>query len=667
MNAFNKLLSQIDPSLETLSGAPLWMFLLALALTIVFLVGYAFKGTQVILQLRKAISGVKATKKLGKAPPSNTLRTLFPDEPLRHLWEEYEDTLHAVKRASSGASELVEIRATVPAETLFTSEVLVDSRLFDNFTRHLPGILTGLGIIGTFGGLLQGLKLFDPSSTETAVAGLKPLLDSVSHAFAASGTAIACAMFVVFFSRLVLAYCYRLVEQLSHGIDSLYSTGAGEEYLARLVSSSEQNQANTAQLKDALVEDLRKMMTELVDKQIAAQNASSKDLGNFLGGAISDSLKGPMAAIQNAISDTTKNNSTQVAGMLESLLTGFMAKLEDTFGGQMRGINEQMQKSIDAMSSVQQSLQTLLSDVKEANENATTQLTGTLEEAMRKSAENQQVLTDQMRAFVQEFKNIVDDERNKSKGAMDEAMAKVLSDLSNAIAQMEKVRTDAAGAEKKRSDDLHDGTKVLVGGLSGQVDKLLNAVSEQVIKTQQNIDAIGDVSTRAVDGMNQGALTMGAAANRFETAGNSVSSAIDKAGKLSETLNATASSLQSAAQAVKLGFDQYDSTRKTVDLQVASLMGLIESAKKEAGISQELVKNITASANSLKNAEAASREHLEQVNAALVKAFETFGSSLVEMVRKSVGETDKHVGKGMETLSGVVQGLVQAVQKMSRN
>jgi hypothetical protein len=145
-----------------------------------------------------------------------------------------------------------------------------------------------------------------------------------------------------------------------------------------------------------------------------------------------------------------------------------------------------------------------------------------------------------------------------------------------------------------------------------------------------------------------------------------VTLAVDRAGKLSDNLNASSASLQAAALAVKQGFEQYDSTRKTVDAQVASLMGLIESAKKEAGVSKELVQSITASANALRTAETASREHLEQVNAALVKAFESFGSSLVEMVRKSVGETDKHMGKGMETLSGVVQGLVQAVQKMSR-
>jgi hypothetical protein len=162
---------------------------------------------------------------------------------LKHLWEEYDDTLHELRKATSGANALVEVRATVPAETMFTREVLVDSPLFDDFIRHLPGVLTGLGIIGTFAGLLTGLQDFKPFPIEEAVKGLDPLLKGVQHAFVASGVAISCAMGVVFISRLTLAYLYGLVEKLTHGIDSLYSTGAGEEYLARLVKSSEQNAA----------------------------------------------------------------------------------------------------------------------------------------------------------------------------------------------------------------------------------------------------------------------------------------------------------------------------------------------------------------------------------------------------------------------------------------
>lgn len=666
MNLLVETLARLHPSLGTLSGVTLAIFLLVLVLTGLFFIGYAVKGTQVVLQLSKAIKGIKSSRKDGKAPKPSSLSKYFGDEPLRHLWEEYTDTLHEMKYASNSQQSLVEVRATVPSETLFTREVLVDSRLFDDFTKHLPGVLTGLGIIGTFAGLLEGLGKFDPSSTASAVSGLRPLLDGVSHAFVASGTAIGCAMVVVFVSRLVLAYCYRLVENLSHGIDSLYSTGAGEEYLARLVKATEQSEANTAQLKDALVEDLRKMMQELVERQIVSHQAATKELGVSLGNTISSVMAEPIQKMTEAINTTTTNNGAQVSGMLESLLTGFMAKLEDTFGGQMRGINDQMQRSMEVMTSVQAALQELLADIKRTNEQASNTLTGTLEEAMKKAADNQQVLIEQMREFVQEFKKLVEDERSKSKQALDDAMSKVLADLSAAIKNMEAIRAGAAQAEGERQVRLTEGTNILFNNLSSQVNELLKAVADQVTKTQQNIHAISDVSTRAVDGMNQGALTMASAADRFHTAGNSVTGVIEKTARLSESLTSAAAALQSSAQAVQRGFEQYENTRKTVDSQVTTLMGLIESAKKEAGVSKELIESIEASAAALKNAESQSREHLEQVNSALVKAFNDFGSALVEQVRKSVKETDAHMAAGMGQLSGVVQGLVQAVQRMTK-
>ncbi|MCA3168642.1 MAG: anti-phage defense ZorAB system ZorA [Burkholderiales bacterium] len=666
MNLLVETLARLHPSLGTLSGVTLAIFLLVLVLTGLFFIGYAVKGTQVVLQLSKAIKGIKSSRKDGKAPKPSSLSKYFGDEPLRHLWEEYTDTVYEMKYASNSQQSLVEVRATVPSETLFTREVLVDSRLFDDFTKHLPGVLTGLGIIGTFAGLLEGLGKFDPSSTASAVSGLRPLLDGVSHAFVASGTAIGCAMVVVFVSRLVLAYCYRLVENLSHGIDSLYSTGAGEEYLARLVKATEQSEANTAQLKDALVEDLRKMMQELVERQIVSHQAATKELGVSLANTISSVMAEPIQKMTEAINTTTTNNGAQVSGMLESLLTGFMAKLEDTFGGQMRGINDQMQRSMEVMTSVQAALQELLADIKRTNEQASNTLTGTLEEAMKKAADNQRVLIEQMREFVQEFKKLVEDERSKSKQALDDAMSKVLADLSAAIKNMEAIRAGAAQAEGERQVRLTEGTNILFNNLSSQINELLKAVADQVTKTQQNIHAISDVSTRAVDGMNQGALTMASAADRFHTAGNSVTGVIEKTARLSESLTSAAAALQSSAQAVHRGFEQYENTRKTVDSQVTTLMGLIESAKKEAGVSKELIESIEASAAALKNAESQSREHLEQVNSALVEAFNQFGSALVEQVRKSVKETDAHMAAGMGQLSGVVQGLVQAVQRMTK-
>jgi predicted PurR-regulated permease PerM len=666
MNAISPLLSAIHPSLASMHGGPLFVFLIVLLLTLVFVVGYAYKGWQVWRQLKSTLSAVRAHHSKDVSPDPAEVGKAFQWEPLKHLWDEYADTLHELRKAGSGAMAITEVRATVPAEAYFTREVLVDGRLFDDFTRHLPGVLTGLGIIGTFAGLLDGLQQFNPGKIEEAVKGLDPLLRGVQHAFLASSVAIGCAMLVVFISRLVLAYFYRLVEHLTHAIDRLYATGAGEEYLARLVKSSEQSAASTAQLKDALVEDLNKMMTNLVDRQIAAQEASHQALGQHLGETIASAIAEPMRRVGEAMEVTARGNGDQVNSMLETLLTGFMAKLEDTFGGQMRGINEQMQRSMDSMASVQASLQTLLADIKQTNEHAASQMSGTLEDAMKKAADNQQVLTDQMREFVQEFRNLVTEEQSKSKQAMDEAVTKVLADVAQAMKGMEATRASAANEEAGRNERLTSQTHDLVGGLSSQVETLLHTVTEQVSKTQSNIDALGQVSLRAIDGMNQGALTMGSAAQRFETAGSAVASAFERSGTVVETLSRAATSLQAASSAVQRGFEQYDATRKTVDTQVAALMGLIESAKREAGVSQELVSNIKASAEALRQAEGQSREHLEQVNAALERAFSEFGNALVHQIKNAVAETDRHLSQGTGHLNGVVQELANAVHRMKR-
>jgi hypothetical protein len=666
MYDFINLLALIDPSLKALSGAPLVIFLLVVLGTLIFILVYLIRSVRIYRQLTGVISGIRELQREPGPFERGAVGRLFATEPLKHLWDEYNDTLHEVQKAAAGEVQLKETRATMPAEVFFTREVLVDNRLFDDFAKHLPGLLTGLGIIGTFAGLLEGLQSFNPTTSASAVAGLRPLLAGVSHAFIASAAAIGCAMVVVALTKTLLTYFYNLVEQLTHGIDSLYATGAGEEYLSRLVRASEQSEAHAAQLKEALVEDLTQLMTNLVDRQIAAHQQVTQSLGDHIGTSIATAMAEPMRKIGDAIETTARGNGDQVTSMLESLLTAFMGKLEDTFGGQIRGINEQMERSMAAMTAVQQSLQSLLQDVKTANEQATSQMSGKLEEAMQRASDNQQLLTNQMREFVEEFRKLVREEQAKSQRTMDEAVTKVLTDVATSMAGLEAMRQSAADAENGRNQALAQKTTELVGGLSSQVDSLLQQVADQVSKTQQNIDAISQVSLRAIDSMGSGARSMEAAAAKFETAGQSVNGVLDRSTQLSQQMTATAGTLQTAAGAVQRGFEQYDSTRKTVETHVTSLTALIDSAKREAGLSKDLIKAIQDGVTALRDAEAGSRAHLADVNAALTKAFEEFGTQLVSQVKKTIAETDRHLTSGTGHLNGVVQELANAVHRMKK-
>ena len=146
---------------------------------------------------------------------------------------------------------------------------MVDIPLKADFFKHLPGLFTGIGIIGTFLGLIWGLNAFSEGVSRTydqqiVRDKLMDLLNAVSHAFIVSAGAITAAMVATFLEKLAITAHYKQVEEICQLVDSLYTAGAGEEYLARLVKSSEESATQTTQLKDSLVADLREMMTKEV-------------------------------------------------------------------------------------------------------------------------------------------------------------------------------------------------------------------------------------------------------------------------------------------------------------------------------------------------------------------------------------------------------------------
>ena len=198
-----------------------------------------------------------------------------------HIWEEYRDTLHKQTEIDSitGQQRVVRIRLTVPAEAYFRSDVIVDTPLNADFFKHLPGILTGIGIIGTFIGILHGLDDFKIGDNDVVQKSLNSLLDGVKDAFNVSAKAISLAIVITFFEKIAITSLNGKVEKLGQLLNGLFEAGAGEEYLSRLVKSSEETTSQVALVKDAIVNDLKQILNDVTNKQITAtQQIQSKQM-----------------------------------------------------------------------------------------------------------------------------------------------------------------------------------------------------------------------------------------------------------------------------------------------------------------------------------------------------------------------------------------------------
>jgi hypothetical protein len=389
------------------------VFFSVLGLFIDYVVRYQRPARRVITELKTINSKLQNINSVGLSSDDIfSLNDIFIKKPFNHLWKEYSDSLHTVISPDGLMSSL---RATVPAESYFTKEALVDIQINADFFRHLPGIMTGIGIIGTFSGLVWGLHFFSASN---AADSLFPLLKEVTSAFIGSGVAIFAAIGITFWEKITLNRCYKLVEELHNTVDGLFATGAGEEYLARLVSASEKNSVHTAALKDALIEDLKKLMHDVADKHISEQATQSAALAGQISEAIRTSLEAPFKELGGIVKSASGTQGEAVTGLLENLLTAFMAKIDETFGQQIAGINLAIQKSSDSMTLVQEAMTKLIGDISNAGQSAASEMSLKLEESMTRAALSQENMNEQMREFVNELRTLMLAQQNDSKSAV---------------------------------------------------------------------------------------------------------------------------------------------------------------------------------------------------------------------------------------------------------
>jgi hypothetical protein len=607
-----------------MSNMPLFLIpIVVAAFVVALMLGFAYWYWRPSVRIKKILSSVtpriQALQSPGGLVNRHAVAEIMQADPtLKHLWDEYTETLHEQYKYVDGGRQLDAIRATVPSEVFFNAQVLVDTPLNTEFFRHLPGLLTGIGIIGTFSGLIVGLSGFEPNGSAEAVkASLDALMNGVKEAFYASAGAISAAMLITFIEKSILTRRYKQVETLAQAIDTLYEAGAGEEYLARLVKAAEENNTHTAQLKQSLVDDLKQILTDLSERQIAAQQSHGQQLAQDIGQAIQTSLQTPLNQIADAVTHASGQQGTAVQNILNDLLAAFMDQMKQTFGGQMHGLNEMMAQSTVAMSEMQKGFEKLIADLGQTSQDATGDLTDKLSVAL---------------------------------GAADRRHMKLEEQISNAVAALEDQRKAAAVEEQKHLGEMASKTEQFVTGLAKE-SKNLSA------ETLKAVAAMGD----SIDKMNAGAQDMYLAASEFKDAGKAVSGAMQQGAATLDTLSTAADRVSTASSGLAAVMTANQNAQQTIQGMIDGLKSVVEQARREAGVSQQIVNDMGKVGQQLSQVEAQTQEYFDQLNSLLNTAFSTFGDAVTRELRKSNAEFQSELTTGTNLLKGAFTELAAVV------
>lgn len=276
---------------------PLFVVIVLLGAAYFFYTKYVIPAKGLSEMLSKISSTIISMSDGDEAMRRNGVARVFLNTPLEPVWKEFSKTLHTQNFSTNGAHRMKKSRITVPVNYFFSISSVVDRPLAVEYFKHLPGILTGVGIIGTFSGLLFGLSNFDSSSTETMNTSVGLLLSGVRDAFYASAAAITLAMVITHWEKLLYRRCISAYDGLVDALNTLFESGISEEYLAVLVEHSASSSDQAKSLKDELIQAMVPVIKQL--EVIQSQQASG--IGEALEAALNESNRRLAAQIETAL------------------------------------------------------------------------------------------------------------------------------------------------------------------------------------------------------------------------------------------------------------------------------------------------------------------------------------------------------------------------------
>lgn len=423
-----------------------------------------------------------------------------------------------------------------------------------NICMQIPGVLTALGILGTFLGLVLGLRSFDFSNADQMTSSVEALVSGLNVAFYTS-------IYGVTLSILYNLVFRRIVTDLNKNLNRFYDV-----FHAALIPASQKDMvsqfSNYEEQQNGLLEDIRQLMEERFGERLAGQMAQTltpvferinqsldhmmldfhKEQRNSLEKIVdafvvqmSSSLDqhihvlgdsvDQLSQTQNVMSTELKKLIDQIAktgadtaqineqaGNILAQLNGYVTQLEKTTNTSAEIIHQMSgwSENIEHMSEVQNEiLQTLA--VHEKN----------LDETCMKINENQTVLTERLEAFTEAAGMIAAREQ-------DPLQFNDLKDMLTAYMQSQQQlqNTNVHNMEEMWSTQLQESRKQLsklteqladqqtqlrqtLGEQQSQRDNVVLEQMAQLLKTQQDLVYLnGRIYAALANGTKEGKIEL---------------------------------------------------------------------------------------------------------------------------------------------------------------
>lgn len=309
---------------------------------------------------------------------------------LNELFEQYKKSLRPIKsgiesQENAGAYK-TNYYATVEAENYFNENTLIYNKLHLKTINFIPQVLTGLGIFGTFLGIVQGVSDLGGEMTSAEIQGaIGTLIGGVKVSFTTSLYGISFSLALTLVIKILFDWTITKINRLNTTIDKSLHRNNEEEGLKELERELEKQTAAVERLATDISEDLGKKIDNSLQENmnLISQNINklTEEIQKSFEGSVIDKIA-PALEKLSVVSEelgkmqqtSTNQFITDAISRIEKVISAGtqneITKLKQTMEVMTEKNNEFIMKFVDGMDNIEKLFQSQQQLIEHTNHSA---------------------------------------------------------------------------------------------------------------------------------------------------------------------------------------------------------------------------------------------------------------------------------------------------------
>ena len=484
------------------------------------------------------------------------------DKNLKHIWNEFNESL--IKKETLDGKYI--IRNSIDSEYFFNKDTMI-SHVGLKLYSAIPGILLGIGLLGTFFGLYVALVQLNVSDSNQLRESIKILINMAGVKFAASIWGLGLSIVFTSIDKFLEFNLDRKLELIQKQINKMFERETAEQNLDKILVENEQQTKALNGLATSLTEKIATEFNNILIPKIDSINEHFSNLPNSISSSISQSLEKPLQNISDTVKNITSNQAEQSTQVLETLISKFIEKIDIVAGSQGEMLKESTIQS-----------QKVLTETSNHLNNTFKSMNEMMLEQNKMSEFRDKKILEELNLIKESQNEMLDNLSNSVSSNIDGINKAVNENIEKLVTSVNIINEEQSLKSSQREEILISKINELVNGLGNNIahnQEVLENIVSNLKKEVINIDDIfSKTSEKLVTIPNQ----IDKFSNSIDKLSNFESTQKDTTEKLQEfsnNLNATSQHITTMIENLKSSISEFNSVNSNFSGTISSTKELL--------------------------------------------------------------------------------------------